>query len=104
MIPTLKPVGELCAYVGEVIWKLEHGTDIVLNVFPEGCMVSSMGQSLTDSILRNVSSSQGRIQHLTSLNGEINDDVLKTVILKALGPEECFDKWNKSVMNGRDVM
>ena len=92
VIPTLKPVGELCAYVGEVIWKLEHGTDIVLNVLPEGCMVSSMGQSLTDSILRNVSSSQGRIQHLTSLNGEINDDVLKTVILKALGPEECFDK------------
>ena len=90
VIPTLKPVGELCPYVGETILQLQHGTDLVLNVAPEGCMVSSMGEMLTPVIMDEGNNPGARIQHLFSNEGEINEDILGLALLKTLGPEKYY--------------
>ncbi len=91
IIPTLQPAGELTPYVGEAIHKLENDTDLLLNIAPEGCMVSSMGEVLTPKIL-NYTKNKGGIQNLFSQDGEINDEILTTALLKILGPEKFYKK------------
>ncbi|MFC1670822.1 acyl-CoA dehydratase activase-related protein, partial [Spirochaetota bacterium] len=90
IIPTLKPVGELCPYVGETILQLQHGTDLVLNVAPEGCMVSSMGEMLTPSIMLEGRNPGARIQHLFSNEGEVDEEILGLALLKTMGPEKFY--------------
>lgn len=93
VLPTLKPHGELAPYSGEAIVKFEEGVDLFLNIAPEGCMVSSMGELLTEPILaktKKCRKSRARIQSLFSLDGEINVEVLHSALLKILGPEKFY--------------
>ena len=90
VIPTLKPYGELTPYLGEALVRLEQGTDLFLNVAPEGCMVSAMGEVLTPCLLKTATNKKGRIQHLFSLNGELDEDQLHLALLKSLGPEKYY--------------
>lgn len=89
ILPSLKPRGELPPYVGEAILKIDEGVDLFLNIAPEGCMVSSMGQLFGHSILE-ISNSSARIQDLFSLNGEVNYEQLQTAILKSIGPSKYY--------------
>jgi activator of 2-hydroxyglutaryl-CoA dehydratase/predicted nucleotide-binding protein (sugar kinase/HSP70/actin superfamily) len=89
ILPTLRPLGELAPYVGEVLAELRHGTDIVLNIAPNGCMVASMGEALTPAI-QNAGHARGRVQHLFSADGDVNEELLTLALLKTMGPERYY--------------
>jgi predicted nucleotide-binding protein (sugar kinase/HSP70/actin superfamily) len=89
ILPTLRPLGELGPYVGEVLAELRHGTDIVLNIAPNGCMVASMGEVLTPAI-QNAGHAPGRVQHLFSADGDVNEELLTLALLKTMGPEGYY--------------
>jgi len=90
IIPTGKPYGELVPFVGEAVLRCREGADLILNVAPEGCMVSGMGEMLVPSILEQ-GSAEGptTIATLTSRDGEVNAEQLRLALLKALG-----DRWS----------
>ncbi|MFH0975314.1 MAG: acyl-CoA dehydratase activase-related protein [Spirochaetota bacterium] len=90
LLPSLKPHGELAPYTGEALIKLRSGTDLFINAAPEGCMVSSMGEILTPIILEAAGNTGGRIQHLFSTDGEINEELLFMAVLKKMGPEKYY--------------
>ncbi|CAK0742456.1 conserved hypothetical protein [Gammaproteobacteria bacterium] len=90
LIPTRRPGGELIPYVGEVLLKLREGYDLVLNIAPEGCMVSSMGEVMTPSIAGAVPEANGRIQHLFSQQGDVDAELLALALLKTVGPERYY--------------
>jgi activator of 2-hydroxyglutaryl-CoA dehydratase/predicted nucleotide-binding protein (sugar kinase/HSP70/actin superfamily) len=90
VLPTLKPCGELVPYIGETISQLNEGIDLVLNVAPEGCMVSSMGAILSAKMLQSVKNNKALIQHLFTVEGELNEDLLRLSLLKILGPENYY--------------
>lgn len=92
VIPTFKPMGELIPYVGETISLLNEGTDLVLNVAPEGCMVASMGEMLSHKIMQLVKNKKAQIQYLSSAEGEVNEDLLRLSLLKKLGPEKFYSQ------------
>jgi len=93
VLPTLRPVGELAPYVGEVILGLEHGADLFLNVAPTGCMVSAMGQVISPCLRHAVQDEKcGHVQPLFSADGEVNGELLSMSILKSLGPEKFLVK------------
>ena len=94
ILPTNKPYGELAPYVGEALLKLDNGTELFLNIAPEGCMVASMGEMLTTSIYRSATNKKknARIQGLFSGDGEIDNDKLIIALLKILGPERYYQK------------
>lgn len=85
LIPTLRPSGEIITYVGEAIGELRRGADLVLNVAPNGCMVSTMGEVLTPAIIR--AAGRGRVQHLFSADGDVDEELLALALLKAMGPD-----------------
>ena len=89
LIPTLRPLGELSTYAGEVLSELRHGADLVLNVAPNGCMVATMGEVLSPVIAAGAGG-KGRIQHLFSADGEVDEELLTLALLKALGPERYY--------------
>jgi activator of 2-hydroxyglutaryl-CoA dehydratase/predicted nucleotide-binding protein (sugar kinase/HSP70/actin superfamily) len=89
LLPTLRPLSEISTYVGEVLEELRHGARMVLNVAPTGCMVASMGEALTPAIQKQ-SGTAGRIQHLFSADGEINEELLTLALLKTMGPEGFY--------------
>lgn len=89
VLPTLRPIGELGPYAGEVILGLREGHDVFLNVAPTGCMVSTMGQVFAPR-LRAAAAGEGRIQHLFSADGEVNAETLALAMLKRLGSEGFF--------------
>ncbi len=86
VLPTLRPFGELAPYLGEVIGSLRHGSDLILNVAPTSCMVSTMSQVFTPK-LRQVGCGEGHVQHLFSADGEVNEELLSLALLKSMGPE-----------------
>ena len=86
VLPTLRPFGELAPYLGEVIGSLRHGADLILNVAPTSCMVSTMSQVFTPR-LRQVGCGDGHVQQLFSADGEVNEELLSLALLKSLGPE-----------------
>ena len=93
ILPRFKPLGELAPYVGEVMGKLKEGVDLVLNIAPDGCMVASMGDILTQAIMESTKESRkirSRVQGLFSQDGEIDSDSLKLSLLKMLGPEGYY--------------
>ncbi len=91
LLPTLRPLSEIATYAGEVIDDLRHGTDLVLNVGPTGCMVSTMGEVLTPAIVHAAGSDRhGRVQHLFSADGEIDEELLTLALLKTMGPEHYY--------------
>jgi predicted nucleotide-binding protein (sugar kinase/HSP70/actin superfamily) len=90
VIPTLKPTGELVPYIGEVITQLKEGTDLILNIAPEGCMVASMGELLNPGINKLADNKNARIQHLFTADGEVNEELLRLSLLKLLGPEGYY--------------
>jgi activator of 2-hydroxyglutaryl-CoA dehydratase/predicted nucleotide-binding protein (sugar kinase/HSP70/actin superfamily) len=89
IIPTGKPYGELVPFVGEAVLRCREGVDLILNVAPEGCMVSGMGDMLIPSIL-----AQGQNGHRTAIvslcsrDGEVREEELRMALLKAMG-----DRW-----------
>ena len=90
LLPTYRPIGELAPYLGEALVELRHGADIVLNVAPNGCMVASMGETLTPSIMHAEGVGSGRIQTLLSAEGDVNQEALTLAILKATGPQRYY--------------
>jgi len=90
VLPTLKPHGEFPAYVGEAIVNLKGGTNLFLNIAPEGCMVSSMGTMMGAPLLKELKVKNARIQEIMSLNGEINEDQLQLALLKTLKPGRYY--------------
>lgn len=89
VMPTLVPPGELGPYVGEALIKLRAGYELFLNVAPEGCMVSSMGEVLTPGIQKEAGA-DGRLQDLFSADGEINEELLTVALLKVMGPDKYY--------------
>jgi activator of 2-hydroxyglutaryl-CoA dehydratase/predicted nucleotide-binding protein (sugar kinase/HSP70/actin superfamily) len=89
VLPTLRPIGELAPYVGEVLVGLREGGDLFLNVAPTGCMVAAMGQVFSPR-LRQLGGGDGRIQHLFSADGEVDEELLSLAVLKSLGPQAFF--------------
>jgi predicted nucleotide-binding protein (sugar kinase/HSP70/actin superfamily) len=90
VLPKYKPFGELVPYVGETISQLNSGTNLVLNVAPEGCMVASMGEMLRPIMMQSVENEKSRIQYLSTTEGEINEDLLQLSLLKILNPEKYY--------------
>ena len=90
LLPTLHPRGELAPNVGEALIELRHDVDLFLNVGPNGCMISSMGEVLTPSIMQAQGIKSGRIQHLFSADGDVNEELLTMAVLKAMGPEHYY--------------
>ena len=90
VIQTKRPGGELVPYIGETVLKLRDGYDLILNVAPEGCMVSSMGEAITPGIYAAVPKSKGKIQHLFSQQGDIDDELIQLSLLKTIGPERYY--------------
>ena len=90
VIPTKRPAGELLPYVGEALLKLREGYDLVLNVAPEGCMVSSMGETITPGINAAAPEASGKIQHLFSQQGDVDRELIALALLKTIGPERYY--------------
>lgn len=89
LFPTLKPIGELMPFTGEALTKLDKKkVDILFNVYPEGCMVASMGQVISQKILQQTK--RGRIEYLSTLNGELDDNKIFISLLKCLGPVDFY--------------
>ncbi|MHB9098690.1 MAG: hypothetical protein ACYC5X_12815, partial [Syntrophales bacterium] len=90
IIPTGKPYGELVPFVGEAVLRCREGVDLILNIAPQGCMVSGMGEMLIPSILEE-GGGKGitTIASLFSRDGEVDEEQLRLALLRALG-----DKWN----------
>ena len=90
VIHTKRPGGELVPYVGEAVQKLREGYDLVLNVAPEGCMVSSMGEAITPGIYAAVPEARGKVQHLFSQQGDVDEELIQVALLKTIGPERYY--------------
>jgi len=90
VIHTKRPGGELVPYVGEAVQKLKEGYDLVLNVAPEGCMVSSMGEAITPGIYAAVPEAKGKVQHLFSQQGDVDEELIQVALLKTIGPERYY--------------
>lgn len=90
VIPTSRPEGELVPYVGEALLKLQHGYDLVINVAPEGCMVSSMGESITPGIYATANGAKGKVQHLFSQQGDVDKELIAQALLKTIGPVRYY--------------
>jgi activator of 2-hydroxyglutaryl-CoA dehydratase/predicted nucleotide-binding protein (sugar kinase/HSP70/actin superfamily) len=101
ILPTLRPLGEIGVYIGEVLAELSHGSDIVLNIAPNGCMVSSMGEMLTPAI-QQAGGSHGRVQHLFSADGDVNEEVLTLALLKTMGPERYYRRAPETNINDKE--
>jgi predicted nucleotide-binding protein (sugar kinase/HSP70/actin superfamily) len=86
IISTGKPYGELVPFVGEAVLKCREGVDLILNVAPQGCMVSGMGEMLIPSIMEE---GGGRgmttIASLFSRDGEVDEEQLRLALLRSLG-------------------
>jgi len=87
IIPTGKPYGELLPYIGESLHKLREGFDLILNIAPSGCMVSTMGGIIHPIILDRSGKPDAHMQTLLSQNGEIDTDTISIALLKKMGPE-----------------
>ena len=86
VIPTAKPYGELVPFVGEAILRCRENVDLILNLSPEGCMVSGMGDMLIPSITAQVGkTNQTAIVSLFSREGEVQEEQLRIALLKAPG-------------------
>jgi len=90
VVPTLKPEGELIPYIGATITEINQGADLILNLAPEGCMVASMGEMLNSKIFQIVDNKSARIQHMSTTDGEINEDLLNLALLKIFGPHNYY--------------
>ena len=90
IIPTLKPEGELISYVGAAISEINNGTDLILNIAPEGCMVASMGEMLSPAVMQTAKNKTSRIQYLSSTEGELNEELITLSLLKILGPIKYY--------------
>ena len=99
LLPTYRPIGELAPYIGEALVELRHGTDVVLNVAPNGCMVSTMGEVLTPSIMHAQGVGSGRIQTLLSAEGDVDREALTLAVLKATGPYRYYQIHEKKSNN-----
>jgi hypothetical protein len=97
LLPTLRPIGELAPYIGDALVKLRQSVDVLLNVGPTGCMVSSMADVLTPSIMQAAGETPGRIQNLFSADGEVNEELQTLAVLKAMGPERYYTGASPSV-------
>jgi activator of 2-hydroxyglutaryl-CoA dehydratase/predicted nucleotide-binding protein (sugar kinase/HSP70/actin superfamily) len=90
IMPTLLPYGELGPYIGESLIKLQHDYDLIFNVAPEGCMVSSMGEVMTPKILKAAGEHSGGIQNLFSSDGEVDEELVTLALLRRLGPKNYY--------------
>ena len=86
IISTAKPYGELVPFVGEAILRCRENVDLILNLSPEGCMVSGMGDMLIPSITTQAgAANKTTIVSLFSRDGEVQEDQLRLALLKAPG-------------------
>jgi predicted nucleotide-binding protein (sugar kinase/HSP70/actin superfamily) len=92
VIETKRPGGELVPYVGEALKKLEENYDLVINIAPEGCMVSAMGEAITPGIYNAAKSKKGNIQHLFSQQGDVDTELIQVALLKTIGATRFYKK------------
>ncbi|PKN76236.1 MAG: hypothetical protein CVU52_05655 [Deltaproteobacteria bacterium HGW-Deltaproteobacteria-10] len=86
IISTAKPYGELVPFVGESVLRCRENVDLILNLSPEGCMVSGMGDMLIPSIQAQAGNGNNTaIVSLFSRDGEVQEDQLRLALLKAPG-------------------
>lgn len=97
VIATRRPGGELIPYIGETMLKLKKGFDLIINVAPEGCMVSSMGEVITPGIMQAVPEAKGKVFPLFSQQGDVDQEALAMALLKTLGPERFYAAGDKSL-------
>lgn len=90
IVPTRRPGGELMPFVGETILKLRDGYDLILNVAPEGCMVSSMGEVIAKALVDAVPQAKGKVEHLFSQQGDVDEGALERALLTVLGPQRLY--------------
>ncbi len=84
IISTAKPYGELVPFVGESVLRCRENVNLILNLSPEGCMVSGMGDMLIPSIQAQAGNgSKTAIVSLFSRDGEVQEDQLLLALLKA---------------------
>ena len=86
LLPTGKPYGELLPYIGESLLNLDDGVDLIINVAPSGCMVSTMGGILLPIVKDHSSNRNGHMQTLFSQNGEIDEEAIVFALLKRMEP------------------
>ncbi len=92
LLPTHRPIGELAPYLGETLIELRRGADVVLNVAPSGCMVSTMGEVLTPCLQHADGVGSGRVQTLLSAEGDVDEEALTLAVLKATGPRRFYTR------------
>jgi predicted nucleotide-binding protein (sugar kinase/HSP70/actin superfamily) len=92
LIPTRRPGGELVPNIREALLKLREAYDLVLNVAPEGCMVSSMGEAITPGINAAAPGAAGKIQHLFSQQGDVDRELIALALLKTIGPVRYYSR------------
>ncbi|PKN20554.1 MAG: hypothetical protein CVU71_01825 [Deltaproteobacteria bacterium HGW-Deltaproteobacteria-6] len=84
VIPTAKPYGELVPFVGEAILRCRENVDLILNLSPEGCMVSGMGEMLIPSITAQAGpTNRTAVVSIFSRDGEVQEEQLSLALLKA---------------------
>lgn len=89
IIPTAKPEGELAPFIGEAVLRCREGVELILNVSPQGCLVSGMGEMLIPSILREGKATGATtIASLCSQDGEVDEEQFRLALLKSLA-----DRW-----------
>lgn len=90
ILPTLLPEGEFPPLIGEALCALRRRADVLLNVAPRGCLVSSMVAAMSPRLCTAVPDARGRTQHLFSADGEVDEEMLAVALLKSLGPRNYF--------------
>jgi predicted nucleotide-binding protein (sugar kinase/HSP70/actin superfamily) len=86
IVPTRRPGGELMPFIGETVLKLRKGYDLILNVAPEGCMVSSMGETISNALRQAAPHAKGKVEPLFSQQGDVDESAIELALLRALGP------------------
>jgi len=102
LLPTYRPLGEFAPYLGEALEELRHGTDVLLNVAPGGCLTSLMGEVMTPCIMHRAGDSGGRIQTLLSTEGDVDEEALTLAVLKATGPRRYYRSGQPAVARNAD--
>ena len=92
LLPTGKPYGELIPYIGESLEKLRHGTDLILNIAPAGCMVATMGGVLHPVVLHHAKRPDAQMATVLSQDGEVDRELIEFALLKQMGPERYYRK------------
>lgn len=89
IVTTFQPTGEFPPLVGEALFELRTHADVFLNIAPRGCMVASMAAAISPRLTAEMPD-RGRMEHLFSADGEVDEELLAVALLKSVGPRSYF--------------